>query len=250
MLKDKIIVVLPAYNAALTLEKTIADIPSDLVDEIILVDDASKDDTVKIARRLGLTVFTHEKNLGYGANQKSCYRLALKKDADYVVMLHPDYQYDSRVVGIAVGILKLGICDVVLGNRVRTRKECLASGMPLYKYLANRFLTVIENIALGENLGEFHSGFRAYSRKVLEAIPFEKNSDDFVFDTQFLVQAVHFGFILGDIPVPVRYFKEASSINLARSTVYGIRTLSAILLFYLNRFKVIKSPLFEKRRTD
>lgn len=197
MLKEKVIVVLPAYNASLTLEKTIHEMPVDYVDEIILVDDGSKDNTVEIAKRLGLTVFTHPKNFGYGTNQKTCYKLALEHEADYVVMIHPDYQYDCRLIPVAVEILKLGICDIILGNRVRTRKECLSSGMPVYKYLANRFLTIIENIALGQNLGEFHSGFRAYRREVLETIPFDRNSNDFVFDAQFLMQAVHFGFILG-----------------------------------------------------
>ena len=161
---EKVIVVLPAYNAALTLEKTIASIPEGSVQDIILVDDCSRDDTVAIAKRLGLHVSTHEKNLGYGGNQKTCYKLALENGADYVVMLHPDYQYDARVIPAAVAILKCGICDMVLGNRVRTRKECLESGMPVYKYWANRFLTSVENIALGQNLGECHSGFRAYRR--------------------------------------------------------------------------------------
>lgn len=246
MNKEKIVAVLPAYNAALTLEKTVASIPSGSVDEIILVDDGSKDSTVEIARRLGLNVFIHEKNMGYGGNQKTCYRLALEKNADYVIMLHPDYQYDSRLIPVAIEILKLGICDIVLGCRVRTRKECLASGMPLYKYLSNRFLTIIENMALGQNLGEFHSGFRAYRREVLEKIPFQRNSDNFVFDTQFLIQAVNLGFILGDVPIPVRYFKEASSIKLWQSTIYGLQTLNSLLIYYLHRLKIINSPLFKK----
>jgi glycosyltransferase involved in cell wall biosynthesis len=245
MTKEKIIVVLPAYNAAATLEKTVLDIPLDYVDEIILVDDGSKDNTVDIARRLKLSVFTHSANLGYGANQKTCYRLALEKGADYIVMLHPDYQYDARLIPIAVGILKLGVCDIILGCRIRTRKECLTSGMPLYKYLANRLLTIIENMALGQNLGEFHSGFRAYRRTVLETIPFNNNSDNFVFDTQFLIQAVHFAFILGDIPMPVRYFKEASSINLYQSIIYFLQTLESILTFYLHRLNLISSSLFK-----
>jgi glycosyltransferase involved in cell wall biosynthesis len=244
MAKEKIIVVMPAYNAASTLERTIKDIPAGSVDEIILVDDASKDNTVEIAKSLGLTVFTHLKNLGYGANQKTCYKLALERDADYIVMIHPDYQYDSRLIPAAVEILRLGVCDIVLGNRVRTKKECLASGMPFYKYLANRFLTIVENIALGQNLGEFHSGFRAYRRRVLETIPFCNNSDNFVFDAQILIQAVHFGFVIGDIPMPVRYFKEASSINLSRSIIYGLQSLFFLLIFYLHRLRLINSPLF------
>lgn len=244
MTKEKVIIVMPAYNAALTLEKTIADIPAGSVDEIILVDDASKDNTIEIAMRLGLTVIAHHKNLGYGANQKTCYRTALERGADYVIMIHPDYQYDSRLIPVAVGILKLGVCDVILGNRVRTRKECLSSGMPLYKYLANRFLTIVENLALGQNLGEFHSGFRAYRRVALETIPFNDNSNDFVFDTQLLIQATYFGFVLGDVPMPVRYFKEASSINLWHSIIYGLQSLGALLIFYLHRFKLINSPMF------
>lgn len=244
MPKEKTIVILPAYNAALTLERTIADIPRGCCDEIILVDDASSDDTVKVARLLGLEVITHPRNLGYGANQKTCYRMALERGADYVVMIHPDYQYDSRLIPVAVEILKLGICDVVLGNRVRTRRECLSSGMPLYKYLANRFLTITENISLGQNLGEFHSGFRAYRRKVLETIPFVNNADGFVFDTQFLIQAVYFGFTLGEIPIPVRYFKEASSVNFSDGFVYGLQTLCALAVYHLQRLKLIESPLF------
>jgi len=162
-----------------------------------------------------------------------------------VVMIHPDYQYDSRVVDVAVKILSLGICDVVLGSRIRTRREALDGGMPVYKYLANRFLTTVENIALGQNLGDFHSGFRAYSRKVLETIPFEKNSNDFVFDSQFLAQAVHFDFRIGDIPVPVRYFAEASSVNFGRSVTYGNATLGVLAKFWLHRIGLWRSELFK-----
>jgi glycosyltransferase involved in cell wall biosynthesis len=247
MAKEKVIIVMPAYNAALTLEKTIADIPAGSVDEIILVDDGSKDNTIEIAMRLGLTVIPHHKNLGYGANQKTCYKLALERGADFVIMIHPDYQYDGRLIPATVGILKLGVCDVILGNRVRTRKECLSSGMPLYKYLANRFLTIVENLALGQNLGEFHSGFRAYRKAVLETIPFNNNSNDFVFDTQLLIQVIHFGFVIGDIPIPVRFFKEASSINLWRSIIYGLQSLGALLIFYLHRLKLINSSLFSSK---
>lgn len=246
----RVVAVMPAYNAAATLEKTIADIPAGSVDEIILVDDCSRDNTVEIARRLGLTVIVHEKNTGYGGNQKTCYRHALERGADYVVMIHPDYQYDSRVIPVAVEILRLGICDVMLGSRIRTRREALDGGMPKWKYVANRGLTICENIALGQNLGDFHSGFRAYRREVLETIPFERNSDDFVFDSQFLAQAVHFGFKLGDIPVPVRYFEEASSINFGRSVTYGTRTLAVMAQFWLHRLGICRSPLFQKRESQ
>ena len=242
----RVVAIMPAYNASLTLEKTVSDIPPGSVDEIILVDDCSSDDTVEKARALGLTVIAHEKNLGYGGNQKTCYRRALDSGADIVVMIHPDYQYDSRAIPAALEIIRLGICDCVLGSRIRTRAECLAGGMPVYKYLANRCLTIVENVALGQNLGDFHSGFRAYRREVLETVPFEYNSDDFVFDSQFLAQSVYFGFKLGDIPVPVRYFDEASSINFGRSTKYGLETLGVLLSFWANRLGLARSPLFTR----
>jgi glycosyltransferase involved in cell wall biosynthesis len=245
--KFRTVAVMPAYNAAATVAHTVGDIPPGSVDEVILVDDCSRDETAKIARDLGLTVIVHEKNTGYGGNQKTCYRLALDSGADFIVMIHPDYQYDSRLIPVAVEILRLGICDCVLGSRIRTRHETLAGGMPIYKYLANRCLTIVENIALGQNLGDFHSGFRAYSRKVLETIPFERNSNDFVFDSQFLAQAVSFGFKVGDIPVPVRYFAEASSINFRRSLKYGVATLGVLARYWLHRLRIWRSPLFEKR---
>ena len=240
----KTVAVMPAYNAATTLKRTVADIPAGSVDEIVLVDDGSRDDTVAIAKGLGLTVIEHERNRGYGGNQKTCYQQALDLGADYIVMIHPDYQYDSRVIPVAVEILRLGICDCVLGSRIRTRREALDGGMPRYKYLANRLLTFVENIALGQNLGDFHSGFRAYRREVLETLPWKNNSDDFVFDSQFLAQLVHFGFKVGDIPVPVRYFEEASSINFRRSLRYGLSTLGVLARFWLHRLKLWKSPLF------
>jgi glycosyltransferase involved in cell wall biosynthesis len=246
--QGRTVAVMPAYNAALTLRKTVGDIPAGAVDEVILVDDCSLDRTVEIARELGLTVILHEKNLGYGGNQKTCYRHALDAGADYIVMIHPDYQYDSRVISVAVEILRLGICDCVLGSRIRTRNEALSGGMPLYKYLANRVLTILENICLGQNLGDFHSGFRAYRREVLETIPYENNSDDFVFDSQFLAQAVHFGFKLGDIPVPVRYFKEASSIHFGRSVKYGCLTLGVLVQYWANRLGIVRSPLFQSSK--
>lgn len=245
--KPRVIAVMPAYNAASTLEKTIADIPRGTVDEIILVDDCSTDGTVELAQTLGLTVIVHEKNRGYGGNQKTCYAHALERDADYVVMIHPDYQYDSRVIDVAVKVMQLGILDFVMGCRIRTRQETLHGGMPVYKYVANRCLTTIENVLLGQNLGDFHSGFRAYRREVLETIPFETNSEDFVFDSQFLAQAVHFGFKIGDIPVPVRYFDEASSINFGRSVRYGLLTLGVMGAYWLNRLGIRRSKLFRAR---
>lgn len=250
-----VVAVLPAYNAARTLERTLRDFPPGSVDHIILVDDCSKDDTAAVAEAMGVTVIRHERNRGYGGNQKTCYRHALDLGADYIVMIHPDYQYDSRVLSLAIGFIQLGICDVVLGSRIRTRREALEGGMPLVKYLANRGLTTIENIALGQNVGDFHSGFRAYRRRVLETIPYENNSDDFVFDSQFLVQCVHFGFHLGDIPVPVRYFDEASSINFRRSSIYAVQTLWAVLQYWLYRFRLGGGALFDAQpllapRTD
>jgi glycosyltransferase involved in cell wall biosynthesis len=244
--RHKIIAVLPAYNAETTLAATLADVPVGAVDEVLLVDDCSTDRTAEVARAMGLTVIRHERNLGYGGNQKTCYRYALDHGADVVVMIHPDYQYDSRVIPHAVGVVELGICDVVLGSRVRSRRETIASGMPWWKYLSNRALTAFENCALGQNLGDFHSGFRVYRREVLERIPFERNSDDFVFDTQFLVQAVHLGFRLGDIPVPVRYFNEASSINFRRSVKYGLGTLGTVARYWLHHARLWRSPLFRE----
>jgi glycosyltransferase involved in cell wall biosynthesis len=243
----RVIAVMPAYNAERTLAATLADIPPGSVDEVILVDDGSKDRTVEVARELGLTVIVHAQNKGYGGNQKTCYREALDRGADVVVMIHPDYQYDSRVIPHAVGFIELGICDVVLGSRIRSRAEALSGGMPRYKYLSNRVLTAFENFTLGQNLGDFHTGFRVYRREVLETVPYEGNSDDFVFDTQFLVQAVHFGFRLGDVPVPVRYFDEASSINFRRSLRYGLSTVGVVCRYWLNRLRLWRSPLFQEK---
>jgi glycosyltransferase involved in cell wall biosynthesis len=246
--QHKIIAVLPAYNAESTLAATLADVPVGSVDEVILVDDGSQDRTVQVAHEMGLTVIEHRENVGYGGNQKTCYRHALEHGADIVVMIHPDYQYDSRVIPHAVGFIELGICDLVMGSRIRSRQEALAGGMPRYKYLCNRLLTGLENIALGQNLGDFHSGFRVYRREVLEQVPFERNSDDFVFDTQLLVQAVRLGFRLGDVPVPVRYFPEASSINFRRSVRYGLSTLGAVALYWLDRLGLWRSKLFENKQ--
>jgi len=242
----KVIAVMPAYNAERTLEPTYRDIPPGIVDEIILVDDASTDKTVEIAEKLGLTVVRHPVNRGYGANQKTCYRLALEKGADIIVMIHPDYQYDSRLIIYIIGLLKEGFLDVMLGSRIRSRKEALQGGMPLYKYFANRTLTFIENISLGMNLSEWHTGFRAFTRKVLETIPWQNNSDDFVFDSQVLVQCVAFGFRIGEIPVPVRYHETSSSINFRRSLKYGIQTIITVFKFILHRMHIIKCKLFIK----
>ena len=245
--RGKVVLVMPAYNAADTLRQTWSDIPPGYVDEHILVDDASRDDTVAIARSLGISVLEHTQNKGYGGNQKSCYREALARGADYVIMLHPDYQYDPRCLPMMLLPLQLGLLDIMLGSRVRTRQECLDSGMPLYKYLGNRLLTLIENIGLGQNMGEFHSGFRAYRREVLETIPFERFSDDFVFDSQFLVSAVDAGFRLGEVPVPVRYMPEASSINFQRSVRYGLGTLGAVGQFLLKRMGLPPATIFADR---
>lgn len=240
----KIVVVMPAYNAESTLEKTYRDIPQGRVNEIILTDDCSTDKTVEIAKKLGLTVYRHERRKGYGANQKTCYEAALKQGADLVFMIHPDYQYDSRLIPYALGFFTTGVCDVIIGSRIRTRREALAGGMPLYKYISNRFLTIVENMVLGQNLGDFHSGFRGYTREVLEKIPYRNNSDDFVFDTEFLAQAVYFGFKIGDIPVPCRYFKEASSINFLRSTIYGLKTLLVMVKYILQKSGLCTYKIF------
>jgi len=242
---DKVVVVMPAYRAANTLQRVVEDVPAGVVDEIVVVDDCSPDDTVAIARRLGLDPIEHERNTGYGGNQKTCYDEARRRGADFVVMLHADYQYDGRMIAAAVEVLRLGICDVILGNRIRTRREAIEGGMPVVKYLANRALTIVENVLSGHNLGEWHSGFRAYRREVLETVPYRRNSDDFVFDSQFLVQCVHFGFKVGDVPVPVRYFDEASSIGLRRSSVYAWQTGVTFARWYLHRAGLARSPLFE-----
>ena len=245
-MKRKVIIVMPAYNAAETLERTFRDIPAGTYDEIILVDDNSKDNTAEISRSLGIHTIVHTDNRGYGGNQKTCYTEALKRGADIVIMIHPDYQYDSRLVPYILGFLEIGICDIILGSRVRTRKEALDCGMPAYKYIFNRFLTTIENLVLGQNVSDFHTGYRAYTRAVLETIPFMKNSDGFVFDTEFLVQSVYFGFRIGSVPVPVRYFSEASSIDFSNSVVYGTKTLGALVKFVNQNLGIKSYPLFQR----
>ncbi|MDZ4815905.1 MAG: glycosyltransferase family 2 protein [Verrucomicrobiota bacterium] len=247
-MKKKVIVVMPAYNAELTLERTVLDIPPGLADEIIVVDDSSKDKTVEIAERLGLTVIRHAKNKGYGGNQKTCYDTALAHGADIVIMIHPDYQYDSRLASFIIGFIEKGVCDVMLGSRVRTRRECLSSGMPIYKYIANRILTMIENMVLGLCLTEYHTGYRAYSRAVLEKIDYHKNSDNFTFDAQMLIQVVYFGFNIGEVPVPCRYFKEASSINFWNSSLYGLGILKTLAQFLLQKWGIAKFTIFEPQK--
>ena len=237
-------IVMPAYNAAKTLERTFADIPEELKSQVILVDDCSADETREIAEALGVSVIRHEQNRGYGGNQKTCYRAALDRGAEIVVMLHPDYQYDPRLITAMTCLIELGICDLVLGNRIRTRQEALQGGMPKWKYFTNRTTTFLENLILGQSIGDFHSGFRAYSRDLLEGIPFDCNSDDFAFDQELLVQTVAFGFRVGDIPVPVRYFEEASSIGFRRSVRYGMGGLGAIVSFYMTKLHLKRDPRF------
>ena len=243
--KPKVVVVMPAFYAARTLEKTFGDIPKGLVSEIILVDDASKDQTVNIAKKLGITTYTHPNNLGYGGNQKTCYWEAIKRKPDVIVMLHPDYQYDGTKMKEMVMPIYEGIHDMMMGSRIRTRQEALAGGMPLTKYFGNRFLTMLDNIILGLNLSEHLSGFRAYSIKVLKTIPFQRFNNDFVFDQQFVASAVSYGFDIGETPVPVRYFKEASSISGWRGVKYYLASLFTLGRFLLHDLGIWRSPLFK-----
>lgn len=240
----KVIVVLPAYNAGRTLERTYNDIPKDAVDEIILVDDASKDDTVEIAKRLNLHVIVHDRNRGYGANQKTCYNAALAMGADIIVMLHPDYQYDPTLLPQLIEPIKRGEADIVLGSRMMRHRDALRGGMPKYKYVGNIFLTWLENFVLCQRLSEYHTGYRAYSRKVLETVPFMSNSDDFVFDTEILIQAKVAGFRIAEVPVPTRYFSEASSIDLLQSLWYGIGIVERLILYLLWRI-TRHQPIFK-----
>ena len=239
----RIAVVLPAYNAAKTLRITYEEIPKDIVDDIILTDDASSDDTVSVAADLGIHTIRHERNRGYGGNQKTCYRAALDRGADIVVMLHPDYQYTPRLVTAMVAMLASGHFDAVLASRILGR-GALAGGMPVYKYVANRGLTAIENLLLGVKLSEFHTGYRGWTREVLETLPLEACSNDFVFDNQMIAQVIHYGFRIGELSCPARYFAEASSINFSRSVVYGIGVLETAIKFRLHRMGAIRSPLF------
>ncbi len=242
--KLKVVVVMPAYNAARTLATTYQNIPSEVVDEVLLVDDASKDETVKIALDFHLKVIRHPHNVGYGGNQKTCYLEALREGADIVVMLHPDGQYDPRLIPQIIEPIRKGEADFVLGSRLRQKCGALKGGMPLYKFLANRFLTAIENLILGQNLSEMHTGYRAYSRSFLEKVPFLRNSNDFVFDSQIIAQAVAFKLRIAEVPVSTKYFKEASSVNFRVSLIYGFKTLWTVFRFALDKLGLIHCRLF------
>ena len=239
----KIVVVMPSYNAAKTLMQTVADVPRDIVDEILLVDDASSDETVQVAVELGLTTFLHEQNFGYGRNQKTCYREALSRGADIVIMVHPDYQYSPQLIGPMAGMIAYDEYDVVIGSRI-LGKGALAGGMPRYKYIANRGLTFFQNVLLNFKLSEYHTGFRAFRREVIETLPLEANSDDFVFDNQMLAQAIHFGFRVGEISTPTRYLPESSSINFGRSVRYGIGVVGTSIQYRLHRLGIAKAKIF------
>jgi glycosyltransferase involved in cell wall biosynthesis len=239
----RICVVMPAYNAEKTLLRTVQEIDRAVADDILLVDDQSRDATVRVARELGLHVIVHEKNRGYGGNQKTCYTEALARGADIVVMLHPDYQYSPRLVPAMAGMVASEHFDVVLGSRV-LGLGALAGGMPLWRYVSNRFLTLFENLMLGYKLAEWHTGYRAFSRRVLETLPLEENSDDFVFDNQMLAQAIWFGFQIGEISCPARYFAEASSINFRRSVKYGFGVLGTAMQYRAARMGLSHSPRF------
>jgi glycosyltransferase involved in cell wall biosynthesis len=242
--RPKVIVVMPAYNAAKTLRITYNAIPIDQVDRVILVDDGSTDETLKIAKELKLEIFVHSRNFGYGGNQKTCYTEALKAGADIVVMLHPDYQYDPTLLPNLVAPIEAGEADVVLGSRF-LRRNVLKQGMPWWKYISNRFLTGVENFVLGLELSEYHTGYRAYSRQVLEEVPFLLNSDKFVFDQEMLVEAVHMGFRIQEVSVPTRYFAEASSASFVTSVVYGLSILLLLSRFLLHRMSLLDLKQFE-----
>jgi glycosyltransferase involved in cell wall biosynthesis len=247
MIHDKrIVVVLPAYNAERTLRQTIEEIPPGFIDRLILVDDGSSDRTARLSQELGLRTIIHDANRGYGANQKTCYREALEDGADVVIMLHPDYQYTPRLTVAMASLIALDQYDVVLGSRVISG-GALRGGMPFYKYVSNRTLTLVQNVLLQEKLSEYHTGYRAFSRRVLEALPLLANSDDFVFDNQMLAQAIYFGFRIGEISCPARYFPEASSIKFRRSVIYGLGVLRVSVLYRLNKWRWLRSPIFDLR---
>ncbi len=241
----RIIVVLPAYNAEKTLRKTIAELDAQVVDDILLVDDFSSDATVELAKQLGIKVFLHDRNYGYGRNQKTCYREALKYGADVIVMLHPDYQYSPKLVPAMAAMIVSEEYELVLGSRILGGKA-RSGGMPLYKYIFNRFLTLAENFIIGSKLSEFHSGYRAFSRKCLETLPLNENSDDFLFDNEMIAQAIFFNFSVGEISCPTRYFPEASSINFKRSVIYGLGVLWTAAKFRLQKWGYRSYPIFAK----
>jgi glycosyltransferase involved in cell wall biosynthesis len=240
----KVTVVMPAYNAALTLERTLREINREIVDDIILVDDASNDTTVEIAHRLGLRTIVHDRNRGYGGNQKTCYAEALRTDADVVVMLHPDYQYTPKLLTAVASLIAVDQFDCVLGSRILSG-GALKGGMPVYKYVANRALTAIENLVTGAKLSEYHTGYRGFSRKVLETLPLEENSDDFVFDAQMLAQCLYFGFRIGEVSCPTRYEPESSSINFRRSVMYGLGVLGTTALYRACKSGLTSHPIFD-----
>jgi len=241
----KVIIVMPAYNAALTLRKTYDEVMTQgIVDLIVVVDDGSRDETVSIAKTLpNAMVYIHERNQGYGANQKTCYKLALEEGGDIIIMVHPDYQYTPKLITAMASMIAFDVYDVVLGSRIISG-GALKGGMPVYKYIANRFLTAAENLLLGSKLSEFHTGYRAFHRKVLENIPFHMNSDDFVFDNEILAQVIYFGHRIGEVSCPAKYFEEASSINFRKSVLYGLGVLRTAFKFRLQRFGLINSRLF------
>jgi glycosyltransferase involved in cell wall biosynthesis len=240
----KVTVVMPAYNAAATLERTLAEVNRQTVDEIILVDDASRDDTAALSRRLGLRTLVHDSNRGYGGNQKTCYREALRTGADIVIMLHPDYQYTPKLITALASLIAVDQFDVVLGSRILSG-GALKGGMPIYKYVANRFLTLAENLVTGAKLSEYHTGYRAFSRGVLATLPLEENSDDFVFDAQMLAQCIYFGFRVGEVSCPTRYEPESSSINFPRSVVYGLGVLGVSAQFAASRLGLRRPRIFD-----
>lgn len=241
---QKVVVVLPAYNAARTLQKTLAEIPKGLVDDIILVDDASQDDTVAVAEQAGVRhIIRHPENRGYGGNQKTCYSEALELGADIVIMLHPDYQYTPRLIPAMAGLVASGLFPVVLGSRI-LGGGALRGGMPVYKYFANRALTAFQNLCTGAKLSEYHTGYRAFSAEVLRGIPLQANSDDFVFDNQMLAQIIHHGYRIGEVTCPTAYFDEASSINFRRSVVYGLGVLGVSMVSALSRLGLYRPRWF------
>lgn len=245
----KLLIVLPAYNAESTLEQTYQEIPLDIVDEVLLVDDSSADSTVSLAERLGMKTFLHDRNYGYGRNQKTCYQEALKHEADIVVMVHPDYQYTPKLITAMASMIAFDVYDVVLGSRI-IGGGALKGGMPLYKYVANRFLTAVENILLGSKLSEFHTGYRAFSRRVLEQVPFQANSDNFVFDNEILAQIIYHGYRIGELSCPTRYFKEASSINFTNSVVYGLGVLKTGIKFRAQKLNLAHFKIFSQEEKE